>query len=637
MKNSLIGHIGMIFQALRIESGFDVYDCQHDDLPEWMSQLSHSQQYIICSTAAEYTDKLKDFIGKTISQCGEYIYWYDGDPIEKILPKSPNAIIPNDPIVKNYKSEESLHTCTRLPSWLDDFIFKTLNAVYSPNHERFDHNLDLTENDILKYLGTYFPRSYCEAFCIFDNLFKNHQFKTTFVKSAAINIAVIGCGTGGDLMGLLTTIEKYSEEKRDLNIVVVDGNTEAIDILEKIIERYRIISRTNIRLTRIEHIFTNLQSFDITRVGDEGSFDVVMSSKMICEIISSGNGLNDNAYYDYIRKFLPLLSNTGIFYLLDVTTRQKHSTFNPFLMNEQVQKAMKEFPGYRVISPLPCCIFNATCTLHCFYQKTFTISHSHVKNDKSKVAYKLIASAQLAQNIGIPQEGLNRYAIHNDNLCPNTELWNGVIQDAFYIPEGDAILGEPIKEYIEQGETIISSKTLEPELAPTNGDNITTIPTSESCEMIGISDEDDNTEYYTGCYVIDTNVFLDKPDIIQAIDSAYFVVLSAKVLDELDHLKVKKNMSPARKKRVTKALKNISESLSDEEKEIVMEDSDTRLLPKDFDRTCPDNKILSVALKFMDENPILLTSDYGLQARAKGLGIKSISLKDFTKTLTDIH
>lgn len=637
MKNSLIGHIGMIFQTLRIESGFDVYDCQHDDLPEWMSQLSHSQQYIICSKAAEYTDRLKCFIGKTISQCGEYIYWYDGDPIEPILQKSPNVIFPNDPIVENYKSEESLHTSTRLPSWLDDFIFKTLNAVYAPNHERFDHNLDLTENDILKYLGTYFPRSYCEAFCIFDNLFKNHQFKTTFAKSTTINIAVIGCGAGGDLMGLLTAIEKYSEEKRDLNIVVVDGNTEAIDILEKIIERYRIISRTNVRLTRIEHIFTNILSFDVTRVGEDGSFDVVMSSKMICEIIASGNGLNDNAYYDYIRKFLPLLSNIGIFYLLDVTTRQKHSTFNPFLMNEQTQKAMKEFPAYRVISPLPCCIFNTTCTQHCFYQKTFTINHSHVKNDKSKVAYKLIASAQLAETIGIPQEGLNRYAIHNDTLCPNTELWNGIIRDAFYIPEDDSIFRGSVKEHTEQDEIIISPKPLEPEVAPMNDDNFATTSTSESCAEIDILDEDDNTEYYTGCYVIDTNVFLDKPDIIQAIDSDYFVVLSAKVLDELDHLKVKKNMSPARKKRVTKALKNISESLSDKGKEIVMEDSDTRLLPKDFDRTCPDNKILSVALKFMDENPILLTSDYGLQARAKGLGIKSISLKDFTKTLTNIH
>ena len=358
---------------------------------------------------------------------------------------------------------------------------------------------------------------------------------------------------------------------------------------------------------------------------------------MICEIISSGNGLNDNAYYDYIRKFLPLLSNTGIFYLLDVTTRQKHSTFNPFLMNEQVQKAMKELPAYRVISPLPCCIFNTTCTQHCFYQKKFTINHSHVKNDKSKVAYKLIGSAQLAETIGIPQKGLNRYVIHNDTLCPNTELWNGIIRDAFYISEGDAIFRESVKEHTEQDEIIVSSMPMDPEVAPMNDVNFATTSTSESCEDIDILDKDDNTEYYTGCYVIDTNVFLDKPDIIQAIDSDYFVVLSAKVLDELDHLKVKKNMSPARKKRVTKALKNISESLNDEGKEIVMEDSDTRLLPKDFDRTCPDNKILSVALKFMDENPILLTSDYGLQARAKGLGIKSISLKDFTKTLTNIH
>ena len=62
-----------------------------------------------------------------------------------------------------------LKTNTRLPIWLDDYIFKTLKAQYSPNHERFDFNLDLSESDILKYLGTYFPRSYGESFCIFDN------------------------------------------------------------------------------------------------------------------------------------------------------------------------------------------------------------------------------------------------------------------------------------------------------------------------------------------------------------------------------------------------------------------------------------------------------------------------------------
>ena len=103
------------------------------------------------------------------------------------------------------------------------------------------------------------------------------------------------------------------------------------------------------------------------------------------------------------------------------------------------------------------------------------------------------------------------------------------------------------------------------------------------------------------------------------------------MLEELDHLKIKKNISVAGKKRANRALKNISDSLSRKDREIIMEDSDVRLLPKDFDKHNPDNKILSVALKFVGENPILLTSDFGLQARAKAMGIKSISLKEYKK------
>ncbi|NLO00310.1 MAG: hypothetical protein GX125_08640 [Bacteroidales bacterium] len=44
--------------------------------------------------------------------------------------------------------------------------------------------------------------------------------------------------------------------------------------------------------------------------------------------------------------------------------------------------------------------------------------------------------------------------------------------------------------------------------------------------------------------------------------------------------------------------------------------------------------ILSVALKHKNknENPILLTSDNMLQSRAAGLGITTISLKEFLRT-----
>ena len=128
-------------------------------------------------------------------------------------------------------------------------------------------------------------------------------------------------------------------------------------------------------------------------------------------------------------------------------------------------------------------------------------------------------------------------------------------------------------------------------------------------------------------YVIDTNVFVNCPDIISKIDSQYPVILSAKVIDELDKLKIK--LDEAGKINVQKALKSIN--LNMDKKDVRMELADVSLLPDDFNKKSPDNMILTVALKFKDDNPILLTSDNGLQVKAKGLGITTISLKTFLK------
>lgn len=126
-------------------------------------------------------------------------------------------------------------------------------------------------------------------------------------------------------------------------------------------------------------------------------------------------------------------------------------------------------------------------------------------------------------------------------------------------------------------------------------------------------------------YIIDTNVFVDHPEIISRIDQKYSVVLSAKVIDELDYLKI--SLTEEQKKNVQKALKQINESI--DKRGIKMETADLSLLPNDFNKKSPDNFILSVALKFKGENPIMLTSDNGLQIKAKGLGITTITLKEF--------
>lgn len=132
-------------------------------------------------------------------------------------------------------------------------------------------------------------------------------------------------------------------------------------------------------------------------------------------------------------------------------------------------------------------------------------------------------------------------------------------------------------------------------------------------------------------YIIDTNVFVNCPDIISKIDKRYTVVLAAKVVDELDKLKIK--LSAAEQKNVQDALRSINRQMS--QRDVRMELADMSLLPVDFDRRSPDNMILTVALKHKGEknNPILLTSDNGLMVKAAGLKITTISLKDYLREL----
>ena len=85
------------------------------------------------------------------------------------------------------------------------------------------------------------------------------------------------------------------------------------------------------------------------------------------------------------------------------------------------------------------------------------------------------------------------------------------------------------------------------------------------------------------------------------------------------------------RRQVQKALKSINHNI--DKRDLKMEIADTSLLPMDFNKRSPDNLILSVALKFKLQNPILLTSDNGLQIKAKGLKITTITLKEYLSQL----
>jgi rRNA-processing protein FCF1/energy-coupling factor transporter ATP-binding protein EcfA2 len=172
-----------------------------------------------------------------------------------------------------------------------------------------------------------------------------------------------------------------------------------------------------------------------------------------------------------------------------------------------------------------------------------------------------------------------------------------------------------------------------------NSSAITNIYTNTSGSNIKIIDKIDLSKFEKpkkeiikgkeNIYIIDTNVFVDYPEIISKIDNKFSIVLSAKVIDELDYLKI--SLTEEQKKNVQKALRLINESI--DKRGIKMDLADLSLLPNDFNKRSPDNFILSVALKYKGENPIMLTSDNGLQIKAKSLGITTISLKAFLNQL----
>jgi rRNA-processing protein FCF1/ribosomal protein S7 len=127
-------------------------------------------------------------------------------------------------------------------------------------------------------------------------------------------------------------------------------------------------------------------------------------------------------------------------------------------------------------------------------------------------------------------------------------------------------------------------------------------------------------------YIIDTNVFVHFPEIMDYIGKDDRTILSLKVLEELDKLKV--TLDGKDKRNVKKAIKEINYKIRMNSKAFRMESADTRLLPEEFDKTNSDNLILSVALKYSDRNPFLITNDINFQNRSASMGIPFKGLSD---------
>lgn len=324
---------------------------------------------------------------------------------------------------------------TVLPHWLDKKIFNDYQAIYAPEHERYEYNLNLNDEELRVYLGTYFPRSYAEMFCIVDNLLQNKYLKET-LKQDEISVLDCGCGTGGEILGLITAIGRHLPHAK-INITAIDGNDGALAILKDLVNS-NPNKDVQVALSSFSQTLSSLE--DVERLTFEKRYHFVLCDKMVCELISK-EVLPTNAYAIMAKKLTTFLHENGLLIMLDVTTKDEHSGyFYPQLMNYAINDYIRKSRTIETLLPLSCACHDG-CRDFCFMQQTFKVSHSHKSNDESKVCYRVLCKKSLKAAVMQGIETVNlvhiihptKYKQNDDSAICSQSKNNKIIIDTFNI------------------------------------------------------------------------------------------------------------------------------------------------------------------------------------------------------------
>lgn len=258
-----------------------------------------------------------------------------------------------------------------LPKWLDEYIFTQLKANYCPSNSDMTV-IDWDKSNVLNYLGTYFPRSYAEAYCIFKYFFEMNL--SEWKNRKIMSIFDFGSGTGGEIIGLLTAINECQINVKNIKILAQDGNHAALRISEKAVKSYSECKKMDVEYKVIPIVIEDPDDLSLLDKGINSKFDIIMSFKAICEYVTKERFKGQNAYAQFVKTFLPKLKDGGIMLLVDVTTYNKVSQqWLPQMMDNGLEQT-----GCRVIAKNE------------GYNQVFFVSHSKRIRDISKVAWRII-------------------------------------------------------------------------------------------------------------------------------------------------------------------------------------------------------------------------------------------------------
>lgn len=407
---SLRNYAEQIVCAVWKRNSFEVNVINYEDFALYFKEYSSIiQRENIIIVTGNYTDEesknLQKFLKKEITTVSpNMLFWQTGDYIDE------TAYTPIT-IQENVCEEKRLDSKFTLPIWIDDLIYNKLGAKYLPDHVRFEYNLDLNEKEVLVYLGTYFPRSLVEVYSLFRELLCESNYQRIVSGKKKINILDLGCGTGGDIIGLLLFIDEYLPFIDSVNILAIDGNQKALRIFEKVLAAYKKESRLEIVETIGPAFIEEESDLDLISQVVSNDFDFIISCKAICEMLAKGR-IRNNAYKRTALLLAKKLSPDGILLIEDVTVKP-HSLqeFIPIVLNRELNEFIRENPTFSTLAPAVCREYGSDCDKGCFMKKIITLSHSNKQNEISKIVFRFISRKEFADKICIKYKDYHKCQI----------------------------------------------------------------------------------------------------------------------------------------------------------------------------------------------------------------------------------
>ena len=400
---SLIKYIKEIFETKNINGSFEVYEIHDKSIPPFLDGLSSRRKYVVCTDASdEESEKiLKRFTKKDITRIDDHLIWFEGD----------NFDTPEELKVEINK----LNKYDAFPEWIDNYIFNTCGATYQRDSS-VSSNKNNSHEKNLNYLGTYFPRSFAESYCICENIFGFRSINSKYHSKKNLKILSVGCGTGGDAIGIIQIAKKMFSHLDEVELVAIDVNEDATSILKKLVAEAQQNLEIKISVTCIFCDFLK-NGFSSDQLA-HSVFDVIVSSKMINELISEKPIIP--YYFNFLLEYARLLSENGILIVSDITTYSKNSrAWFPELLNKQVNQFLTENSNeFCNLIPI-CCVKNGINCQGCYSQIRFYVSHSAKKSDETKISYRVIVRKRFYEKIGITPKIANYKISDTAKYCKN--------------------------------------------------------------------------------------------------------------------------------------------------------------------------------------------------------------------------